>query len=150
MQQHGLNGKQAGKGLSYLVRSCLNTEHWQVPFPRHGSRQRQNILHYDNNIAAAALLYSTFEGDLSTTSIGSPCTVLVKIPSLIPFATRSIGAGSHVHDVRSYIVRLIIRLLSTRRRPVPSSACVSHHIQLGDKGPHRRFCFVLYKKEILP
>src|ERR1700679_602681 len=82
----------------------LTRKHWQVPFPSPNcSRPRQNFIHSDTTLLPR--YYTVLSKEiLSTTFIGSPATgtVLVKIPSLILFATRSIGAWSRVHNVRSY------------------------------------------------
>ena len=69
---------------------ALTRKLWQVPFP--GSCQRQNRIHYDTTLLPH--YYTVLSKEvLSTAVIGSPGnTVLVKIPSLMPFVTRSIGA----------------------------------------------------------
>ena len=71
-----------------------------MPFPR--SRQGQNFIHYDTTLLPR--YYTVHEGDFEYDfhTVGSPGTVLVEIPCLIPFATRSIRPRSRVHNFPSY------------------------------------------------
>ena len=89
--------------LSYLV--IIMSEHGNIDrcLSRVAIKDRILFIYYETTLLPRYYTVLSKEILSSTTSIGSPgTTLLVRMHSQMPFATRSIGARSHVHKVRLY------------------------------------------------